>query len=99
MAVSTSTLTFSSVPFDNPPNPCETLNHAKTQKQTRRLQTLTMPFKSQAQRAFMHIHHPRLAARWEREYPVKQKLPAHKGTKVHSNPGIQMPVRQRVRFL
>ena len=35
-----------------------------------------MPFKSQAQRAFMHIHHPGMAKRWERETP-RGKLPRH----------------------
>jgi len=35
-----------------------------------------MPFKSAAQRAFMHIHHPGIAGRWERETP-SGKLPGH----------------------
>lgn len=35
-----------------------------------------MPIKSQAQRAFLHIHHPKIAKRWERETP-KGKLPKH----------------------
>ena len=26
-----------------------------------------MPYRSKKQRAFMHIHHPRIAARWDRE--------------------------------
>jgi len=34
------------------------------------------PFSSQAQRAYMHIHHPKIAARWEKETP-KGKLPKH----------------------
>lgn len=37
-----------------------------------------MPMKSQAQRAFMHIHHPGIAKRWEKETP-KGKLPQHVG--------------------
>lgn len=36
-----------------------------------------MPFKSQAQRKFMHAKHPKIADRWEGEYPVKKKLPEH----------------------
>jgi hypothetical protein len=28
-----------------------------------------MPFKSAKQRAYMHIHLPKIAARWDREYP------------------------------
>jgi hypothetical protein len=35
-----------------------------------------MPLRSQAQRAFMHIHHPRIARRWERE-TLRGKLPKH----------------------
>lgn len=35
-----------------------------------------MPFKSKAQRAYMHAKHPGIAKRWEKEYPVKSKLPA-----------------------
>jgi hypothetical protein len=27
-----------------------------------------MPYRSAAQRAWMHIHHPRIAARWDRKY-------------------------------
>jgi len=33
-----------------------------------------MPMKSQAQRAFLHIHHPGIAKRFEAETPSK-KLP------------------------
>lgn len=36
-----------------------------------------MPFKSQAQRAYMHIHHPRIADRWEDHTPKGKKLPKH----------------------
>ena len=35
-----------------------------------------MPYKSSAQRAFMHIHHPDIAARWDKKYPQKG-LPEH----------------------
>lgn len=38
-----------------------------------------MPFKSQAQRAFMHIHHPGIAKRFESETPKGEKLPYHVG--------------------
>ena len=30
-----------------------------------------MPYKSAKQRAYLHIHHPALAARWDREYGGK----------------------------
>lgn len=36
-----------------------------------------MPIRSQAQRAFLHIHHPGIARRWERETPRGRKLPRH----------------------
>lgn len=38
-----------------------------------------MPMKSQAQRAFLHIHHPGIAARFEKETPKGAKLPKHAG--------------------
>jgi hypothetical protein len=38
-----------------------------------------MPMKSQAQRAFLHIHHPDIADRWEKETPKGKKLPKHVG--------------------
>ncbi len=37
-----------------------------------------MPFKSQAQRAFMYSQHPAMAKKWEAETP-KGKLPEHVG--------------------
>ena len=36
-----------------------------------------MPYVSAAQRRFMHLKHPEIAARWDKEYPVKKKLPEH----------------------
>lgn len=37
--------------------------------------SLPMPFKSQAQRRYLHAQHPKIAKRWEKEYPVKGPLP------------------------
>jgi len=34
-----------------------------------------MPYKSEAQRAYMHIHHPEIAVRWDKEYKDHGKLP------------------------
>ena len=34
-----------------------------------------MPFKSKAQRAWMHQNLPEVAKRWEREYPTSENLP------------------------
>lgn len=39
-----------------------------------------MPYKSKAQRAYMHAKHPKIAARWDKEYPASarsKKLPKH----------------------
>jgi len=36
-----------------------------------------MPYKSKAQAAFMHINHPDIAKRWDKEYPSQGKLPQH----------------------
>lgn len=33
-----------------------------------------MPYKSEAQRKYMHVKQPKIAARWDKEYPSK-KLP------------------------
>lgn len=51
-----------------------------------------MPFKSQAQRKWMHATHPKMAARWEKEsaraqtpkgrLPSRKPLPAKKTKKV-----------------
>lgn len=38
-----------------------------------------MPMKSKAQRAWMHIHHPEMAKRWEKHTPKDVKLPEHVG--------------------
>ena len=34
-----------------------------------------MPFKSEAQRRFLHAQHPRLAQEWEERYPPGNNLP------------------------
>lgn len=39
-----------------------------------------MPYKSAAQRAYLHIHEPKVAARWDKEHPgnaKSTKLPQH----------------------
>ncbi len=46
-----------------------------------------MPYKSKKQRAYLHIHEPALAARWDAEFPnqvVKKKKTKKKGKKKHS---------------
>jgi len=40
-----------------------------------------MPFSSQAQRAYLYIHHPDIAERWSKETPKGKKLPKHVGDK------------------
>ena len=32
-----------------------------------------MPYKSKKQRAWMHIHHPKIAKRWDKRYGTKIK--------------------------
>lgn len=39
-----------------------------------------MPFKSEAQRKFLHANHPKIAAEWEK-HTSDTPLPAHLGTK------------------
>lgn len=36
-----------------------------------------MPFKSEAQRRYLYLHHPAMARRWEKETPSGKKLPRH----------------------
>lgn len=38
-----------------------------------------MPMRSQAQRAYLHIHHPEIAAEFEAATPKGAKLPEHVG--------------------
>lgn len=37
-----------------------------------------MPFKSKAQRRYMHSQHPEIAERWEKETPKGKRLPEKK---------------------
>ena len=30
-----------------------------------------MPYRSKRQRSYMHVHHPKIAARWDRKYGGK----------------------------
>lgn len=39
--------------------------------------TVTMPFVSEAQRGWMHVHHPEMAKRWEKHTPKGADLPQH----------------------
>lgn len=36
-----------------------------------------MPYKSKAQRAWMHANHPEMAKEWDKETPKGKKLPEH----------------------
>lgn len=40
-----------------------------------------MPFKSDAQRAFMYSQHPEIAKRWRKESGPQKDLPEHKTAK------------------
>jgi hypothetical protein len=37
-----------------------------------------MPYKSDKQRAYMHIHHPEIAEKWDAEIRRKKKRPKKK---------------------
>ena len=37
-----------------------------------------MPYKSAAQSRFLHAVHPKIAAKWDREYPNQKNLPERK---------------------
>lgn len=39
---------------------------------------ILIPYKSAKQRAYLHIHEPQLAARWDKEYGGKVKKAAKK---------------------
>lgn len=43
-----------------------------------------MPFKSQAQRRFMHARHPQMAEKWEEETPSGVRLPRKVASKKKS---------------
>lgn len=51
-----------------------------------------MPFKSEAQRRWMHEHDPEMAARWEQE--TTGKLPEHVEPKVKRPKHAVKPVRK-----
>jgi hypothetical protein len=38
-----------------------------------------MPYKSQAQRKYMHVKHPEIAKRWDKKYKTPKNLPEKKG--------------------
>lgn len=44
-----------------------------------------MPFKSEAQRRYMHAKHPQMAQRWEAETPTGKRLAAKLGRKRKSS--------------
>lgn len=46
-----------------------------------------MPMKSQAQRAYLHIHNPKVAAEFERATPKGKKLPKHVKKRKHLSDG------------
>lgn len=40
-----------------------------------------MPFKSEAQRRYMWVHHPKIAKKWADKYGTPKNLPKHKKDK------------------
>lgn len=51
-----------------------------------------MPYKSRAQAAYMHIHHPEIAKRWDAEYGSAGPLPKRLG----QTKGAKSSVRRRM---
>lgn len=49
-----------------------------------------MPFKSEAQRRYMHINHPEIAKEFEAETPKGGKLPE----RVHPKPSLHQRVKR-----
>lgn len=39
-----------------------------------------MPYRSEAQRRFLHARHPEIAARWDAKYETPTHLPQHVST-------------------
>jgi len=49
-----------------------------------------MPYKSRAQRRFMRKKHPRIAARWDKEYGSGgDELPERKGARGHKKARVK----------
>ena len=46
-----------------------------------------MPWKSKAQRGYMHVHHPEIARRWDKHTPEGKKLPQHVGDQTRKPKG------------
>ena len=62
------------------PKKLRSLRHPlrKQINQKKQLNPKKMPFKSQAQRAWMYANQPERAKKWESETPKKKKLPKKK---------------------
>jgi hypothetical protein len=50
-----------------------------------------MPYRSEAQRGYMHVHHPAIAARWDRKYGGKI-VPSKKKRKRDHEAGGGSPI-------
>lgn len=53
-----------------------------------------MPYRSKAQRAYMHIHHPEIAKRWDAEYGGR--IVKKKGSTMRSTPESSMGKKKKV---
>jgi len=49
-----------------------------------------MPYKSQSQRAWMHIHHPKMARRWDAHTPKGKKLPKHVSDSMETDEELEL---------
>lgn len=53
-----------------------------------------MPYVSQAQRRFMHVKHPEIAKRWDKEFPNQKGLPERIGSKHKQAQSIERKIHK-----
>lgn len=60
-----------------------------------------MPFKSEAQRRFLWMHHPKVAREFASKTPKGKRLPYHvrKRTRITKNPGFEVPYKCNPRWI
>ena len=64
-----------------------------------RLRRTKMPFKSQAQRAFMYANHPKLAKEFEKATPKDKKLPSHVNNSKHKGKNLTDDLGKAIRYI
>ena len=54
-----------------------------------------MPFKSQAQRSFMYLKHPKVAKEWAKKYGPQKDLPAKADQEEKKSPWVDMKSKKK----